>query len=216
MKKNINVVFFSDLKNITWKENIISDLNIILSNLNLKLGKTLGHEIEMRENGIQEIRTIERPSFSNDENKIELTFIEDRIDFKFEVEDTDVIEKIKYYFDYLEQITAKLELNIYRIGVNCTGNLKEIDLSNSYLPLYEPKEVINNFGIKQNIVKNLSTDNIKINILTAIEIEPKISVYLVDFNTIPNNQKLSENNRKEFLEKILSDMPLLINKIENL
>lgn len=220
MKKDINIVFFTNVKNIVWDEETNLKLSKILDKLELQeKGKNLSHEIEIKINGVQEMKSNTTPIYSDKKNKKELNFLQDRMGFKFEPEEIEVSYEIKNYFIQLEEIVKILDLEITRMGISYFRNIDtEINLSNHYLPLYNDEDVVE-FGIKQNKIEKIykNTEEVfKMNFLTMLEIRKKKPLYLIDINTIPRGKNLEIGLRELFLEKVVESMDTFIKNIENL
>lgn len=220
MKKDINIVFFANVKNIVWDEETNLKLGKILDKLELQeKGKNLSHEIEIKINGVQEMKSNTTPIYSDKKNKKELNFLQDRMSFKFEPEAVEVSDEIKKYFIQLEEIRKILDLEITRIGISYFRNIDtEINLSNHYLPLYNTEDVAE-FGIKQNKIEKIyeNTEEVfEMNFLTMLEVRRKKPLYLIDINTIPKGNTLEIDLRELFLEKVIENMDIFIQNIENL
>lgn len=218
--KTVGIVFFCDLKCINWNEETNTQLSEILETLDMKLGKSVGHEVTLKPNGLPEIKILERPAFSNDIQSIDLTFMDNRMEFKFKTEDKTLTDKIGKYFEYLETITKKLKLKIERLGINCAKKvINNLDLSKYYIPL-DIKEPVVEFGLKQNIIQKIFEDNVfspEMNVLVLIEENNKDTTeLLVDINTIPNGKNLEEDVRKKFLMKTLDQIDILLEKLDKI
>lgn len=204
MEKKLDIVFFCNLASIYWNEDINLKLSKILENLNVNIAKTLGYEVEISLNGNQTIKTIERPAFSNEEQKINITFIDNRLDFKFVLkEKEDMKTNILKYFQYLEDIVKEFELKIIRIGINCEkDNVDAFNLKEYYLPL--KKENVFEFGIKQGYQEEIEEGDSKVllNVLTVLEKGKDYNNFLLDFNTPVNESGIAKNLREIFLSKV--------------
>lgn len=215
MKKIIGIVFFADLNCVNWKEEVNEKLIELLNPLNMNLGKSVGHSIGLKFNNIPEIVILERPAFSGKDRDIDLSFMDNRMEFKFITEKDSVVDEIKSYFNYLEILTEKLNLKIERIGINVTNLLEEkIDLKNKYLNLGLDGSV-SEFGLKQNTIQKIYEENPfspEINLLIMLESTKEKFEFLVDINTIPNGKEVEKSVRKSFLEKALEKIDVLIDK----
>lgn len=215
MEKKLDIVFFCNLANIYWNEDINLKLSKILENLNVNIAKTLGYEVELSLNGTQTIKTIERPAFSNEDQKISITFIDDRLDFKFILnEKEDMKTSILKYFQYLEDIVKEFQLKIIRVGINCEKNNDNVfNLEKYYLPL--KKENIFEFGIKQGYQEEIIKGDSKIllNVLTVLEKGKGYNNFLLDFNTPVDENGIEKNLREIFLNKVGEEIDKVFNNL---
>lgn len=215
MEKKIDIVFFCNLSDMHWSEDTNYKLNEILKDLDVTLAKTLGYEVEVNTNGSQTIKTLERPAFSNQSRGLNITFIDDRIDFRFVLNETENIKpKLKECFSYLEDIVEKFSLDVKRIGVNCEQlSNNKFDLQKYYLPLN--KENIIEFGIKQARQENLKSGSseILLNVLTVLQKTKDENNFILDFNTIYYESGIDKSIRSDFLKKIENEMDTLYEQL---
>lgn len=213
MERNkVNIVFISDFKDFVWNEKINSDLNSLLKELNLNLGKSLEQKIEFQSDGSQTISILEKPAFSNE--KIQLSFSDNRIDFNI-ILNEDFEEQIEFYFNYLEKIVDNFNMKVDRTGISYIGILDKINLKRFYLPLFDKKEM-NSFGIKGVFKEKLNNTNLELNIFTALEDRIDDCLFLIDINTDENKKDLTKNEREKFLLQVKLKLREYINYFKEL
>lgn len=219
MKKNINIVFFGNYNKIVWNEEVNEKLFLILNELKMEIGQTYGHEIEIKENGLQNMKQVIKPYFSNVSNKITLNFTDNRMDFKIEVDSDEINGAIGNYYSYLRKISEEFKLEIDRIGVSYSEevNINNELLKKHYLTIYDADEVVD-FGIKQNKIKEIEIsagEVMKLNIFTMVEKNDQNCFVLLDINTVPNEKIMNEKSKELFLKEVLCLMDPLLKNIKS-
>lgn len=211
MKRNIDIVFFGDYRHIVWQEELNQTLQTLFNDLNMTIGKTIETEIAGDAFGVQSVKAIERPTFSNPALELEFKIMANRMDFLFTLKERINKEVFEKYFNILNQVIEKLNISTVRLGINITREINKnlcsilgsVLCNVPILNKYDTSE----FGIKKNIIKTIPDTKIDTNLLFIIETNSKQTIIFLDNNTVENNNNNIEYSvRMNFLNEAVYNL----------